>query len=138
MNIKSAQQASLSEKFLNNIVITIIARATILAAPAVMAFVMYVLMNVYSNIETTLQVQGKQIADIQDQLQDHQFRLDTCKQARSDFQQSTMSQFTKLDTQLADIAAKITLTNNAVIRVQTIIETRFPPKEGFLLNKKGY
>lgn len=138
MNIGSAQQASLSEKFLNSVVITIIARATTLAAPAVMAFVMYVLMNVYSSIETTLQVQDKQIADIQDQLQDHQFRLDTGKQARSDFQQSTMSQFTKLDTQLADIAAKITLTNNAVIRVQTIIETRFPPKEGFLLNKKGY
>lgn len=121
---------TMTEKFLQSVWVTVVARATLLAMPFVVSFVTWITLNVYTRIESAIERQETQIIEIQKQILDHEFRLTAGKAARLEFQANATAQYQRFDAQLAEIADKITETNNAVIRVQTIIETRLPAKEG--------
>lgn len=123
---------TLTEKFLNSVIVTLVARATLFVMPVVGSFLIWLTMQVYTGIEASIETQGAQITQIQRELQDHQFRLDTGKQSRIEFQTHADLQFGKLDAQLSEIVDRLTSVNNSVIRVQTIVETRLPSKEGSL------
>lgn len=126
------RSAAMTERFLQNIWLTVIARLTILAAPFVVSGVTWLTVEMYRGVQATLELQRNQIIEIQRELQDHEFRLGAGKTARLEFQAAAAQQMTRLDTQLDEIAAKITSVNDTVIRVQTIIETRLPVREGSL------
>jgi hypothetical protein len=124
---------TLTDKFLNSVIITLIARATLALMPVVGSFLIWLGVQAYGNIQKSIELQAAQISQMQLELQDHQLRLENGKAARIDFQTHADQQFTKLDTQLSEIADRLTSVNNAVIRVQTIVETRLPTKDSFLL-----
>lgn len=115
------------EKFLTNVWITLVARATLLLAPLALSFVTWFTWEVYSRMEQAIAQQAQAIVEIQKQLQDHEFRLDSGRQARVEFQSQAVAQYGRFDEKLESIAEKLTETNNAVIRLQTIIENRLPP-----------
>lgn len=123
---------TVTEKFLNSVVVTLIARATLVLAPFVFAFISYTTLQLYHGFVSAQETQAAQIADIQRILQDHQFRLESGKSARLDFQQNASQQFTKISEHLDQIGDKVAAINETVIRVQTIVETRLPSKEGRL------
>lgn len=126
------RSAAMTEKFLQSVWLTVVARATILAAPFVVSFVTWLVLETYRELQKTQELMRTQIVEIQRELQDHEFRLESGKAARLEFQAAAAQQMTRLDSQLDEIAAKITSVNDTVIRVQTIIETRLPVKEGNL------
>lgn len=115
------------EKFLTNVWITLVARATLLLAPLALSFVTWFTWEVYSRMEQAIAQQAQAIVEIQKQLQDHEFRLNNGRQARIEFQNQAVAQYGRFDEKLENIAEKLTETNNAVIRLQTIIENRLPP-----------
>lgn len=123
---------TLTDKFLQSVVVTLIARATLVCMPFVVAFISYLTLQIYGTIQVALQKQAEQIIQMQIELQDHQTRLDACKAARLELQENTEKQFARLDVQLTEIANKLASVNNTVIRVQTIVETRLPTREGSL------
>ena len=123
---------AVTEKFLQSVWVTVVARLTILAMPLVVSFVTWFTYQIYSGIQAAIAEQGKQIIEMKAELLEHQFRLENGEAARLTFAASAEKQFSKLDSQLDDIAAKIAGVNDTVIRVQTIIETRLPTKEGRL------
>lgn len=120
---------TMTEKFLQSIWVTVVARATLLAMPFVVSFVTWLTWEVYARMESAIESQGKMILEIQSKLQDHEFRLEVGKAQRLEFQALALEQLKSFDSALDAIKEKITETNNAVIRVQTIVETRLPAKQ---------
>lgn len=129
---QNMSNGTVAEKFLNSVVVTLIARGTLLIAPVVFAFITYVTMQNYNGVMASIELQAKQIVEIQRELQDHQSRLDNGKQARMDLQVNADRHFAKIDTHLDVISQKVASISEAMIRVQTIIETRLPLKQGLL------
>ena len=120
--------ATITNKFLESVWVAVSARLTMLSMPFVIAFITWLTHQVYSGIQLSIERQSHQITEMQQELQKHQFELDSGK----DFKTSTLEQFNKFDTQLSSISDKITGVSDTVIRVQTIVETRLPAKEGKL------
>lgn len=117
-----------SEKFIQNVWITLIARGTILLMPFVASFGTWLLWQVYTTMQQAQQDQAKEIQKIESTLQQHQFILDNGLKARLEFQNQTLQTFERLNDKFEVITNKLNAVNDSVIRVQTIVETRLPPK----------
>lgn len=117
-----------SEKFIQNIWITLIARSTILLMPFVASFGTWLLWQVYTTMQQAQLEQAKEIQKIENTLQQHQFILDNGLKTRLEFQNQTLRTFERLNDKFEVITDKLTAVNDSVIRVQTIVETRLPQK----------
>lgn len=113
---------------MNSVMVALILRATVMLTPIVASAGTYVLYQVYVTVTTAIQNQETQIRAMQKELDDHESRLNNGRQSRLDFQAQTVVTFDKLDKKLEQIADKIEAINEAVVRVQTIVETRLPRK----------
>lgn len=120
--------AASTEKFIQNVWITIVARVSMLLMPFVASFGTWLLWEVYTTVQHTLTEQGNDINNIERTLERHQFILDNGLKQRMEFQSQTLSTFDRLNDKFEAISEKLNAVNDSVIRVQTIVETRLPQK----------
>ncbi len=126
--LSGAEMANVSEKFVQSLWGAFASRLALLAMPIIASFGTWLLWEVYTTTQEAIAAQAKAISEIQNRLQDHEFRLSAEERQRSEFQQQTLRQFQTVDQRLQIITDKLEMVNDAVIRVQTIIETRLPSK----------
>lgn len=119
---------TVSDKLITSIGLAIYMRLAMLAMPLVFTGGTYMLWELYTSFQESDAAQDAQLANIERELQAHQMILDTTAKARAEFQDRTSRQFENMDTKMDKLIEKLGLVSDAVIRVQTVVETRLPPK----------
>jgi DNA anti-recombination protein RmuC len=119
---------AVSEKFVNNFVTIMVARIAMIVTPVLIAFFWWAGSEMWSNQERRLQAVEDILAKQASQIQDHESRIVFSDQTRAEFSTSIERRFTDLGGSLKDLNAQIGTINGSIIRLQTTIENRLPPR----------
>lgn len=119
---------AVSEKFVNNFVTIMVARIAMIVTPVLIAFFWWAGSEMWSNQERRLQAVEDILAKQASQIQDHESRIVFSDQTRAEFATSIERRFTDLGGSLKDLNAQIGSINGSIIRLQTTIENRLPPR----------
>lgn len=119
---------AVSEKFVNNFVTIMVARIAMIVTPVLIAFFWWAGSEMWSNQERRLQAVEDILAKQASQIQDHESRIVFSDQTRAEFSTSIERRFTDLGGSLKDLNAQIGSINGSIIRLQTTIENRLPPR----------
>lgn len=120
--------SAVSEKFVNNFVTIMVARIAMIVTPVLIAFFWWAGSEMWSNQERRLQAVEDILAKQASQIQDHESRIVFSDQTRAEFSTSIERRFTDLGGSLKDLNAQIGTINGSIIRLQTTIENRLPPR----------
>lgn len=120
--------SAVSEKFVNNFVSIMVARIAMIVTPVLIAFFWWAGSEMWSNQERRLQAVEDILAKQASQIQDHESRIVFSDQTRAEFSTSIERRFTDLGGSLKDLNAQIGSINGSIIRLQTTIENRLPPR----------
>lgn len=119
---------AVSEKFVNNFVTIMVARIAMIVTPVLIAFFWWAGSEMWSNQERRLQAVEDILAKQASQIQDHESRIVFSDKTRAEFATSIERRFTDLGGSLKDLNAQIGSINGSIIRLQTTIENRLPPR----------
>ena len=116
------------EKFANNLTTIVIARAAMIVTPFLLSFFIWLVWQVLSDIKDRLAALEREDAHTSSVIQDHESRLTFGRAQGQAFESQAKENFTDIGNTLKDITAQINAMNGSVIRLQTTIENRLPPR----------
>lgn len=120
--------ARMSERFVNNFVTIMIARVAMIVTPILLAIFAYIASEVWSNVTERLEAVEASDAQQGSTLQDHESRLKFSDEKASQYADQIERRFNDLTGSLKELNAQIGSINGSIIRLQTTIENRLPPR----------
>lgn len=120
--------ARMSERFVNNFVTIMIARVAMIVTPILLAIFAYIASEVWSNVTERLEaIEASDVKQVS-QIQDHESRLKFSDEKANQFAAQIERRFNDLTGSLKELNAQIGGINGSIIRLQTTIENRLPPR----------
>ena len=120
------------EKIANNITTIVVARAAMIVTPLLLSFFVWLFWQMWQGIDgrvSDLEAgQSKQSSFIQD----HEARLAFNQVQADTFKADARERFSDLNSALKDLVAQMGTVNGNIIRLQTTVENRLPPRTGSL------
>ena len=124
--------ATMSQRFVNNFATIMIARIAMIVTPFIMAIGGWLVVQVWVNLEGRVSTIEQTDARQTTQMQDHESRLVFVVAQSEIFQKAVGEKFSDIGATLKDLNAQITTMNGSIIRLQTTIENRLPPRSSKL------
>lgn len=122
------------ERFANNMMTIVIARAAMIVTPVLLSFFAWLMWGVYQGIESRVVAVEAVTTSQARTIQDHESRLVNGKQAREQFQIDAKEQFGDINATLRSLNTEINTMNGNIIRLQTTIDNRLPPRSGSVMD----
>lgn len=119
---------TISERFVNNMVTIMLARAAMIVTPVLLVIFSYIAMEVWTSVTGRLDAIEKSEVVQTSQLQDHESRLKFSAVQADQFAAQIERRFNDLTGSLKDMNTQIGGINGSIIRLQTTIENRLPPR----------
>lgn len=123
-----SMERSMSEKFANNLMTIAIARGAMIITPFLLVIGGWMIIELWSGHERRItaveDLEAKQAA----QLQDHESRLVFGVAKSEIYQKAVDDKFIDIGATLKDLNSQIVSMNGSIIRLQTTIENRLPPR----------
>lgn len=120
------------ERFANNMMTIVIARAAMIVTPVLLSFFAWLAWGVYQGIESRVVAVEGVTASQSKIIQDHESRLVNGKTQREQFQGEAKEHFGEINATLRQLNSEINSMNGNIIRLQTTIDNRLPPRSGLL------
>lgn len=120
------------EKFANNMLAIVIARAAMIVTPLLLSFFMWLGWQVWTGLEARIAALEAGATAQRSCIQDHESRLVFGLRQGETFESSVKAQFAEVNAAIKALSAEMNTMNGAIIRVQTTIENRLPPRTGSL------
>lgn len=123
---------TMSERFVKNFFTIMIARIAMIVTPFILAAGGWVVAQLYLNHDSRITAVEAAEAKHAAQLQDHESRLVFGVAQSEIFQKAVSEKFSDIGATLKDLGTQITTMNGSIIRLQTTIENRLPPRSSKL------
>lgn len=119
---------STMEKFANNLLTIVIARAAMIVTPVLLGIIWNGMNARLEKVETVSVLHTSQI-------QDHESRLVNGKVAREQFQTQAQENFSTIESSFRDLNTQIVSLSGSIIRLQTTIENRLPARNSSVMEE---
>lgn len=120
--------STVSERFVNNFVTIMVARLAMIATPVLLAFFWWAGSEMWANLGRRVSAVEAITAKQTSQIQDHESRLKFADEKASEAAGQIDRRFNDLGGSLKELNSQIGGINGAIIRLQTTIENRLPPR----------
>jgi broad specificity phosphatase PhoE len=115
------RQMSTMEKFANNLFTIVIARGAMIVTPILLGIIWNSMDKRIEAIEADTKIHTVKI-------QDHESRLVNGRTSRVEFQEQAQRNFAAVEGSFRELNAQIVSLSGSIIRLQTTIENRLPPR----------
>lgn len=119
---------TLQERFVNNFLTIMIARVAMILTPILLTIFAYIASEVWDSVTTRLDAIEATEAKQGSQIQDHESRLKFSDEKANQYADQIERRFNDLTGSLKDLNQQIITINGSIIRLQTTIENRLPPR----------
>lgn len=119
---------TMSERFVNNFLTIMIARVAMIATPFLIAMLGYGLSQMWESFNARLTAVEEAEIKHSSQIQDHESRIKFGAEKADQFAEQIERRFNDLSGSLKDLGQQIITINGSIIRLQTTIENRLPPR----------
>lgn len=120
--------ATMSERFVNNFLTIMIARVAMIVTPLLLAVFAFILAEVWDSVTARLDAIEASDTEQVSQIQDHESRLKFSDEKANQYANQIERRFNDLTGSLKELNMQITSINGSIIRLQTTIENRLPPR----------
>lgn len=120
--------ATMSQRFVNNFVAIMIARVAMIVTPILLAVFAYIAAEVWGSVTARLDAIEASDTRQGSTLQDHESRLKFADEKASQYADQIERRFNDLGNSLKELNTQIGSINGSIIRLQTTIENRLPPR----------
>lgn len=120
---------TMSERFVQNFLTIMIARIAMIATPFILVVLGYSASEIWKSVNDRLSAVEANDAKYGSQLQDHEARLKFGAEKADQYADQIERRFNDLTGTLKDVNAQIGSINGSIIRLQTTIENRLPPRQ---------
>ena len=120
---------TISERFVQNFLTIMIARISMIATPFILVVLGYAASEIWKSVNDRLSAVEANEAKYNSQLQDHEARLRFSAEKADQYADQIERRFNDLTGTLKDVNAQIGSINGSIIRLQTTIENRLPPRQ---------
>jgi hypothetical protein len=125
----------LTERFVNNFATIMIARIAMIVTPFVIAIGGWLVLQIYDDLKVRLVTQETINERQASELQDHESRLKFAAERADQFAEQIERRFNSLEMSIKDLTTQMGAINGSIIRLQTTIENRLPPRQSKLIEQ---
>lgn len=130
---------SMPDRIANNLATIMIARVAMILTPFILAWMGWSVQQVWSNMDGRISAVDNRVAAVEEitakqasQIQDHEARLQFAAAQEAQFRELVERRFNEVTGPLRDMTMQINTINGSIIRLQTTIENRLPPRRATL------
>jgi len=120
--------APLSERFVNNFFTIAVARVAMITTPILVAIFGWAAVQMWDSYTKERAAISDTLQQHTLELQDHESRLKFSAAQAESFQKAVGEKFIEIGVTLKDLNTQLSAVNGSIIRLQTTIENRLPPR----------
>ena len=128
MMATSERSLSMTERIANNLFTIVVARVAMIVTPVLLTGIAWVGVQIWESLDERLSAVEAATVKQSSQLQDHELRLNFSDAQAQQFKDLVERRFNELGGAMKDLGSEIVGINGAIIRLQTTIENRLPPR----------
>lgn len=119
---------TLPERLANNMITIVIARGAMVATPLVLGLLIWIAGDIKNGFEARIDRNEREVTDISKTIREHDLKLTFADGDRMAIKDTMRIQSAGLNQSLIELTKQLNEMNGNLIRLQTIIDNRLPPK----------